>query len=234
MNLILYYFFVTIIILGIFYPIIENFEAYRYRLADMIQHKNHSDNKKWGFDYHKKKYPNSIATEYMKNTHDKSDYSLLLDIISKRKPRHQYKDHVVIHLRLGDVIDNSKYPVDQFLNKTTYYYHDKQLKTNYVKTIKYYQNVIDKLRKLGINKAVFITGFHQGTNHTRSLDYLSKLKLYFRSQGFQCTSRIDLDPDDDFLIMCNSKYFVPSGGGFSNLITNIVKKKGGVIITDMD
>ena len=228
------YFFLTIVILGIFYPIIENFEAYRYRLADMVLHKNHSDNKIWGFDYHKKIYPNSIATEYMRTTDDKSDYSILLDIISKRKTTHQYEDRVVIHLRLGDVINNSEYTVDQFLNNPTYYYHTNEMKTNYVKTIRYYQKVIDKLRKLGINKAIFITGFHQGTDHTKSLEYLSKLTLYFQSQGFQCTSRINLDPDDDFLIMCNSKYFVPSGGGFSKIITEIVKRKGGIVVTDMD
>ena len=37
------------------------------------------------------------------------------------------------------------------------------------------------------------------------------------------------NPDDDFAIMCKSKYFLPSGGGFSNLIKQFVEKKGGVI-----
>ena len=44
-------------------------------------------------------------------------------------------------------------------------------------------------------------------------------------------SVINLDPDEDFLIMCNAKYFVPSGGGFSDVITNIVKLKGGRVIS---
>ena len=37
------------------------------------------------------------------------------------------------------------------------------------------------------------------------------------------------NPDDDFLFMCNSKTFIKSGGGFSRIISQIVKSNGGKI-----
>lgn len=199
------------------------FVGYRYRLGDMIKYKSHSSNKEWGFSYHKKNFPNSIATEYMLTTNNKSDYQTLLKIISKRDYPRQYINYLVVHLRLGDVIDNSNYSVDEFLFK-------KINSHNYVKPLGYYRKIIYKSKILGISKVIFITGFHQGKNHTKSLKYLSYVKKFFKNKGFQCQSRINLDPDEDFLIMCNAKYFVPSGGGFSDIITNIVKLKGGLII----
>lgn len=206
------------------------FKGYRYRLGDMIKYKNHRYNKDLGFNYHKNKFPNSIATEYMLTTNKMSDYPVLLKIISKRNYPRQYTNYLVIHLRLGDVIDNSTHSVDDFLFKTINLYQTNGNSVNYVKPIKYYQQIINKSKTLGISKVILITGFHQGTNHTKSLKYISHVKKLFESKGFECQTRINLDPDEDFLIMCNAKYFVPSGGGFSDVITNIVKLKGGIVV----
>ena len=60
--------------------------------------------------------------------------------------------------------------------------------------------------------------------------FSDKIKSFFADHGFECHTRINEDPDEDLLIMSNSKYFIPSGGGFSRIITNIVKLKGGVVI----
>ena len=37
------------------------------------------------------------------------------------------------------------------------------------------------------------------------------------------------NPDDDFIFMSQSKYFVRSGGGFSNIISELVKKNKGIV-----
>ena len=63
----IFIFFVIIIVYVTYYPLIENFNAYRYRLGDMIKYKIHSDSKKWGFEYHKKMYPNSTIYDKIFN-----------------------------------------------------------------------------------------------------------------------------------------------------------------------
>ena len=229
--LILIFIFSVYVNFVLFNPQKDFFKGDKYRLGDMIKYKNHRYNKDLGFNYHKNKFPNSIATEYMLTTNNMSDYPVLLKIISKRNYPRQYNNYLVIHLRLGDVIENSTNSVDDFLLKPVYLTHPNGNSVNYVKPLEYYQQIINKSKTLGVSKAILITGFHQGTNHTKSLQYVSHVKNLFQSKGFQCQTRINLDPDEDFLIMCNAKYFVPSGGGFSDVITNIVKLKGGRVIS---
>lgn len=229
-SLILIFIFSVYVNIVLLNPQKDFFQGHLYRLGDMIKYKHHRLNRDLGLNYHKKNFPNSIATEYMLTTNNKSDYPVLLKIISKRNYPRQYTNHLVIHLRLGDVIDNSTHSVNEFLHRPVYVNYSKGNSVNYVKPIEYYKSIIIKSKLLGISKVIFITGFHRGKDHTKSLKYLSHIKNLFESKGFQCQTRINLDPDEDFLIMCNAKYFVPSGGGFSNVITNIVKLKGGMVI----
>ena len=42
------------------------------------------------------------------------------------------------------------------------------------------------------------------------------------------------NPDIDFIYMCNSKIFIKSGGGFSNIIGKIVKYRGGIVYSIHD
>ena len=128
--------------------------------------------------------------------------------------------------RIIQVIDQDKRSVDCLLLKKYYFFNW----LNYVKPLSYYQNKVPVIKKYKIRKILLIGGFHKDNNHLKSLEYISKIKNFFDSQGFYCTIRINQDPDEDFLIMSNSKFFIPSGGGFSRVIKNIVKMKGGVII----
>lgn len=80
-----------------------------------------------------------------------------------------------------------------------------------------------------INKILIITGFHTDTNHDKSLQYIKKIISLFKSNNFSVENRINYDPDEDFLIMSNSNYFVPSGGGFSKVIKKILVNKGKTI-----
>ena len=84
-----------------------------YRLGGYVYNRkkkigeNSRYNKEIGFNYHLKNYPNSIATEYMLKTKENEDYNILLNIINKKKPNFTVNNYVVIHLRIGDVIDSS-------------------------------------------------------------------------------------------------------------------------------
>ena len=218
-----------ILIVNYYYKTYEGFDANQYRLGDMILIKkgNHSRyNKKKGFNYHIKHFPNSIATEYMLKTEKTKDFNTLLDIINKRQPKFYPDDTLVIHLRIGDVIDNIDINLNNMLSDYTLYKNGHQ----YVKPLKYYTNLIDTIHNYKIKKILLVGGFHRKGNHDKSLQYVNRIKQHFENNGFNCTTRINENADEDFLIMCNSKSFVPSGGGSSSIIKQIVILKGGNII----
>ena len=208
--------------------LVENFtdSEKEYRLADMIKSKKFRTNEL------KKKYPiifpNSIATEYMKRTDENNDLDLVIDIIDKRNNdiHKKYNNYIIIHLRTGDVIDNTKYSVDNFLNENLKYVNNNQ----YVYPLSYYKKILEKLKKINSKNILLISGFHHKENHSKSIEYIDRIKGFFEDNNYKVEKRINNDPDDDFIIMCNSKYFVKSGGGFSRLISNIVEKKGGNVI----
>jgi hypothetical protein len=220
--------FWCIIIFFLNYKVYEEFQS-GYRLGDMILL---SKSNKWsryntssGFDYHLRHYPNSIATEYMLKTNQPNDYNTLIKIIQTRKITNIYNNYLIIHLRLGDVIKDSPFSIYELLysNKTNHF-------SKYIKQMSYYQNISNLANKYNIKKIVIVTGFHTKGPYTKSYEYINKVKSFFEKNGFQVSIRIDNNPDDDFLLMCNAKYFTPSGGGFSRVIKNIVQRRGGIII----
>ena len=218
-----------ILIANYYWKTYEGFETEMYRLGDMILIKNGYSsryNKKKGFDYHIKHFPNSIATEYMLKTTKSRDFNTLLDIINKRQPKFYPDDTLVIHLRIGNVIDRTNVSFDDILTDYTLYKNGRQ----YVKPIKYYTNLIDTIHNYKIKKILLVGGYHSKGNRNKSLRYVNHIKQHFENNGFNCTTRINHNADEDFLIMCNSKYFVPSGGGFSEVIKQMVILKGGTVI----
>ena len=58
----------------------------------------------------------------------------------------------------------------------------------------------------------------------RSMGYVQKIKGFFESSNFQVELRLGLPPDEDFVFMCRSKFFVPSGGGFSRLVEDLKRE----------
>jgi len=206
----------------------EEFDGGMYRLGDMINIESgpYSRHGKGGFEFHLKKHPDSIATEYMLKTKKSKDFDTLLSIVNNRKSQKIQNDTLVVHLRIGDVIDYSPNSVNEFLSDYLLYNNGYA----YVKPIKYYTNIIDSIKNYSIKNVLFIGGFHTEGNHEKSMEYVDSIKSYFEENGFKCATRINHNADDDFIIMANSKYFVPSGGEFSRVIKQIVKMKGGTVI----
>ena len=60
------------------------------------------------------------------------------------------------------------------------------------------------------------------TTFKKSLKYLDKIKKSWELNGFIVKILNTNQPDDDFVYMCRSKYFVSSGGGYSMLV-NIIR-----------
>ena len=98
------------------------------------------------------------------------------------------------------------------------------------------------MKQYKLSKALFITGWHLGTghnikdlggsDHTKSILYIKAIVKIFAENGFnQISLRINRNPDEDFLVMCNAKYFIQSGGGFSDVIAHIVELNGGNVFS---
>ena len=74
-------------------------------------------------------------------------------------------------------------------------------------------------KNYNINEIILVGGYHRkNIDHSKSEEYIQKVKEFFENNNYIVETRIDGDPDDDFIFMCNAKYFVPSGGTYSLLI----------------
>eukprot|EP01083_Nonionella_stella_P181439 649995_1 len=107
--------------------------------------KKRQKNEEWGYQYHKHQFPQSIATQYLSYKFEDlngtlylnrdakfKDYRLLLQIVRNRTINSSatalinsidYDHTLIVHLRTGDVIDNSKLNVNDILNSSGSFYH---------------------------------------------------------------------------------------------------------------
>ena len=219
----------------------------KYRLGDFFQFPE-------GKKRHKK-FPGTIIHEYYQRTSEPSNYKVLRDVIddvrSIREIEIPRSDCCLIHLRTGDVIDNSEFTVDEFLSKKRYYQYNhekgaykKEQWNHYVKTGKYYERVVKKLKKLKIGHVSFSYNldfnpfatsesrrkYHRSENNDKSVEYVQRINDFFIKESFDVVRYERKDVDYDFIHMCNSSFFVPSGGGLSEMIVQMVQLKGKKVV----
>jgi hypothetical protein len=195
-------------------------EYKNYRLNDMIGADTKFRNNPMGKNYHFKYYPDSIAVKYLKETDEINNLKVLSRIVSEYDSDVKPPDDVlVVHLRVGEVLNHSKYTVDEFLSKERDFEHNSP--QNFVKPLSYYRKIIEnsKLPK----KVKFFAGGCFCTNEDKSMEYISKIKKFFEDNGFEIVPNTYFkNPDNDFVYMCRAKHFIKSGGGFSNLVQKMI------------
>ena len=197
-----------------------------YRLGDMFKTERLRSMMD-GYQRHIENFPDSIAVEYMNKLGE--NYQLLLQIVNERTNKHPElipNNHtLVIHLRTGDVIDLSNHTVDEFLKFKNLTNH------HYTRPLSFYDNMFNdiKTQNITFDHVMVITGFHRNIDHKKSISYIDYIIKHIERMGYNVTLRINQNPDDDFITMCNSKYFIISGGGFSRMTANIVRLKGGKV-----
>ena len=174
--------------------------------------------------------PNSIAADYIRRTNKNNDYDELMDILNERMQKNESSqipndNELVVHLRTGDVIDHSKKSVTEMLSRYTKYVNGK----SYVKPMSYYKQVMKFAASKNLTKVTLVTGFHETKSVRKSLDYVNRVQEAFEENDFQTSIRLNENPDEDFIFMCNSRYFVQSGGGFSKIIAELIKMKNGTV-----
>ena len=186
-------------------------------------------------------FPNSIASQYLRKTKRLSDIDVLSNIVDEFVTNHGMdmpaKDVMVMHLRVGDVIDRTSIPVDDFLNqrvnsfKAIYGYDCTQYGWSpvYVRCLASFDRALKKTKELGLNKITLVYGFHINYSTKKSRMYIAGLVDYAQSQGFEVEVMTHADADVCFAYACKAKHFIPGGGGFSKLISGVVKHKGNEV-----
>jgi hypothetical protein len=181
-----------------------------------------------GEKYHLKTFPDSIASEYMKKTKELKKYNILADIVRERtkKTRDLPSDKdLVVHLRVGDVVEHFSTKLSEILISYSY-----RLNHNYTCPVR---NIHDKISKSKekFDKIILVAGSHKDILTPKSCKYIDVIKKYFENNGHIVELRLGKHPDDDFIFMTNSKYFIPScSGNYTLLVKKIVKILGGKVL----
>mmetsp|Transcript_28269 Transcript_28269/g.60245 ORF Transcript_28269/g.60245 Transcript_28269/m.60245 type:complete len:93 (+) Transcript_28269:695-973(+) len=59
---------------------------------------------------------------------------------------------------------------------------------------------------------------------------VKQVRDLFSEHGYQVSQRINCGtPDEDFIFMSSYKYYITGGGGFSQLVGNMVERNGGKV-----
>lgn len=201
-----------------------------YRLGDIIKGWFIEVNK---LHYHEKtlkKWPTSIGSKYISRTSSKkvkkkkNNFRIVRDIIKQKIKKENFptpdKNEIILHLRLGDVIRSYDKKTKKFTVKDNFEYVTKL-------------NKLEKcLQKLDAHKKILIVyGTHKKNIQIEANKiYLQSIKNVLRSNNFTFQERFSGNPDEDFVFMCKATTFIKSGGGFSKLIADMVKKNNGKVI----
>ena len=198
----------------------------KYRLGDMIAGINLEIPDR-GREWHIKTYPGTIIYDYFKATSVPNDMKVLMTIIRKRLDKLDKINGVVIHLRVGDVIDHDNYnSVSDMIKKSVIFPTNKR---QYVTSWPKLKSLLDKL-PTNIKDITIFAGSHNVENPTKSCEYIDRMVKLLNNQGYTVKLRLGQHPDKDLVLMSTAPYFIPSGGRFSNLVNDIRKENNMKII----
>ena len=184
-----------------------------YRLSDMVKRKHFRDREN-GRKLHYELYPDSIASQYMRQTDKNHDIDVLINLIKKHRPNLRPEEgELVVHLRVGDVVNEAKYTVKELLEKERAFSNG----NFYVKPLSYYE-CHPKTKNGRIEKITLVAGGCKAHDFTKSKEYIQAIKNFFEESGVSVQTRLGNNPDDDFVYMCRSRFFIRSGGGFSRFV----------------
>lgn len=145
-------------------------------------------------------------------------------------------DELVIHLRIGDVMENPIYigentTVLQMLRDGADTRHGPN--SAYPNGIRSIDEFLTSIRESGLQKIVIRGGSHRPIPCPRSLIYSNCLAEAFQKAGFNVTDfRVngEENPDQDFFYMARARYFYPSTGGYSQHISTLVTQRGDTLV----
>ena len=144
---------------------------------------------------------------------------------------------IVVHLRVGDVVDMSAFSVRELLHHKRQY--DPIRGGFYVKPTAYYDKALTEQDLRSAGRIILVASAHHGPRPgwttpaaVKSCYYVHSLRQYFLRRGATTVMlRLGGLPDDDVLFMSQSARFVPSGGTFSKTLGKLVHANGGTVLS---
>jgi hypothetical protein len=136
-------------------------------------------------------------------------------------------DALLVHLRLGDKIENADATVYTMLTKGSDPFGNPAFKGG-IKSIYEY---LDNVRQANSSSIIIIGGSQLPDMYRKSRVYADCLKQALESTGKDVTMTLDGgDADRDFYYMSHARKLVVSTGGFSRFIGALVLRHGGEVI----
>ena len=180
-----------------------------YRLGDVYHQSDTLEN----LDYHKQKYPNSIAALILNTTPYKSkNEELLLKIVSEKRKELNLQlttdTDLVLHIRVGDV-------VCLYDKKNNWY--------SKIDNHEWWARVLEYIRLNNIKRVYIVAGTHYKECLKESKDYLKNREDFLTKNipELKVIYRLGKPPDYDFIFFLDAKHFISTGGGFGRIIYNI-------------
>jgi hypothetical protein len=192
-----------------------------YRVADLFFKRG----RRWRRDIQavlkKKRFKNTIMYDYLK-TGKNRDYSELRNIILQHAKKNNYpipkKDELVIHLRLGDMLEKTSLTIGYDAMKSLY--------EDFIENI--------DLNSLKISKITVVTALHFGANDMRGIFFHSEkaernsflmleyLKEELAKTGIEVNIYSNENIDKDICYMVTSNYFIAGVSLFSDLLSRCI------------
>lgn len=133
-------------------------------------------------------------------------------------------DAILLHLRLGDVIEWSNNTVLEMLTQGGNPAHHK----NFHASIKSIHEYLENIRQANVTKVIIVGGSHRPLWYRKSRVYAGCLDKALRRAGLEVNMSLDGgDADKEFYYMAHAKKVVVSAGGYSKLIGKMVERFGG-------
>jgi len=150
----------------------------------------------------------------------------MLELGDERGYQAPEEDEVVVHLRLGDIIELSSDAVDHMLLLGGDPAHNRNFK-NGIKSIGEY---LDTLESTSLNKVRIRGGSHKFKYYRNSCVYSMCLKQAIEEAGYEVTMVLNgVSPDEDFYYAARARHLIVSVGGYSRLMGQMVERHGGTV-----
>lgn len=137
-------------------------------------------------------------------------------------------DALVIHLRLGDIVEDAKRSVEEILVDGS----DPGYKpAKFRKGIKSVRELLMNAYEANVTKVNIIGGSHKKEQWKKSRVYAGCVRHAIHTAGFNVTMHIEgTHPDNDFYFMSHAHQLVVSAGGYSGFVGILAERRGGSII----
>ena len=200
-----------------------------YRLGDMIMRAE--ARRKWA-NWHIERYPNSLAAKYLKATSISCDYGVLERVAPSEDPSSTSSNTLVVHLRIGDVLDGDFPHLPHVARTSVTDYLRKQQDWPYVRPMSHFRAAGKLAKENGVTQAVIVAASHiqKFAPYPRSREYIRRIKAMYENElGLRCELRLGRPADSDFIYLASSRHLCLTGGNFSVIAYLLAKKRGCLV-----